>query len=185
MYACSNSCSHLHVQWIPGHCGIEGNEIADHYAKLGGEMIQTDVPIDLTTAKANVRRHARTHLWEPRLVHESIRGRVPPPPERDKEDGLSRRERTIMSQLRCDANSPILQSYLNKIGKADDDKCLNCGTSPDNLEHALWSCPAGDLHRHHLPMTNSRKVLWDFPVQVIAYLQDSGRLPRSAEQIPA
>ncbi|GFR65805.1 hypothetical protein ElyMa_005540500 [Elysia marginata] len=40
---------------------------------------------------------------------------IRPPPTRDKESGLSRRERVVLAQLRCNGKSPILQKYLYDI----------------------------------------------------------------------
>jgi len=33
------------LQWIPAHCGITGNEEADHLAKLGAQSEQPDVQV--------------------------------------------------------------------------------------------------------------------------------------------
>ena len=33
------------LQWIPSHCGITGNEEADHLAKLGAKSEQPDVQV--------------------------------------------------------------------------------------------------------------------------------------------
>ena len=33
------------LQWIPGHTEIQGNEIADQLAKIGGKKKQPEVPL--------------------------------------------------------------------------------------------------------------------------------------------
>ncbi|GFU87737.1 hypothetical protein TNCV_1483881 [Trichonephila clavipes] len=42
---CARNCyrvclSTLSIQWIPGHCGVTGNEFADHPAKKGASIQQ-------------------------------------------------------------------------------------------------------------------------------------------------
>ena len=44
------------LQWIPAHCGINGNEMADKLAKRGAAMTQHDNPITL----AEKRRSSNT-----------------------------------------------------------------------------------------------------------------------------
>ena len=39
------------LQWIPAHCGTNGNEMADKLAKRGAAMTQHDNPITLAEKK--------------------------------------------------------------------------------------------------------------------------------------
>ena len=39
------------LQWIPAHCGINGNEMADKLARKGATMRQYDNPITLAEQK--------------------------------------------------------------------------------------------------------------------------------------
>ena len=59
----------VHLQWVPSHCGLVGNERADAIAKEASELDQTDAPLDVRT----VHRAARRRDW---------RGPVPPKPGR-------------------------------------------------------------------------------------------------------
>jgi ribonuclease HI len=54
----------LTIAWIPGHCNVLGNEVADQLAEEGSKMAQQETPVD-----------AATHE---RVVLHSIT--VPPPP---------------------------------------------------------------------------------------------------------
>ena len=50
---------HLTLQRVPGHSGIQGNEVAHCEANKGRNKDQSDVPIDLPTAKTAIRRQAK------------------------------------------------------------------------------------------------------------------------------
>jgi len=40
----------IHIQWIPAHCGLPGNTLADSEAKQRTTLPQSMVPIDMATA---------------------------------------------------------------------------------------------------------------------------------------
>ncbi|GFR98226.1 Gag-Pol polyprotein [Elysia marginata] len=102
----------LHVQWIPGHCGVDGNEEVTRLANQGQVLDQFDTAIDFASAKNVVRKHVLKTVWASQNIHKSQPTGIRPPPRRDKESGLTRRERVVLAQLRCNEKSPILQQYL-------------------------------------------------------------------------
>ena len=40
----------VHLQWVPSHCGIDGNERAYTVTKEAAALPQTQVPVDVRTA---------------------------------------------------------------------------------------------------------------------------------------
>ena len=54
--------STVYLQWIPSHCGIEGNERADTLAKRGASMIQPERCVSQGTAK-QILKSNRTIEW--------------------------------------------------------------------------------------------------------------------------
>ena len=70
----------IDVQFVPGHAGVEGNELADVMAEQGSKLPQVDVAIDLATAKAALFREMRRR-WK-----EDLQGK-PPAQGTNNEDG--------------------------------------------------------------------------------------------------
>ena len=94
---CRSKSAHFTIQWVPSHCGLGGNERADVLASAGTKLPQQRVPLDMNTAKAVVKRHCAV-AWKRELNHPvAIRllrdGIVSP----ERQYGLSRRERVILS----------------------------------------------------------------------------------------
>src|SRR5690606_25359208 len=70
----------LHIAWVPGHEGVEGNEIADTLAKEGAKQPADDSQFNYVSY-SNIRRLARAaayskwdELWEERRSGKSYRG---------------------------------------------------------------------------------------------------------------
>ena len=98
----------------------------------------------------------------------------PAPPVSEEELSLSRPYRTTLAQLRS-SFSPVLNSYLERIGRSPDNLCPSCRGAPHTTAH-LFSCPS---HPTSLVVLD----LWDRPCAV-AELLPTLDLPYSFPQLP-
>ncbi|BFY98463.1 hypothetical protein BsWGS_01503 [Bradybaena similaris] len=119
--------SQVALQWIPSHCGIAGNEIADTLSKTGSNQNQYSHPVDYKEAKTIIRNKCRTD-WKHRL---QIDNRL------DPIQLLSRHAQTTIFRLRT--GHCRLRSHLYRLGITHTDEC-NCGEGVQTPEHLLQDC---------------------------------------------
>ena len=145
-------CSSLSLQWIRGHSGIPGNELADHLAKKGSNSTPI-IPLGLP--KSLFKRELFDHNLGARLDSQSAFVSSNPlcsllicyasPRHLSFFKSLNRHNSRIMTAF-LDNKAPLL-SFLHKIGLVPSPICNYCtGVSQDNA-HILLSCPALDLQR--------------------------------------
>lgn len=139
---------HVVFQWVPGHCGLPGNEEAD---ELAGSLLQCGAPcrgtsdVDAAQAKTLIDLHMRRtwatltaveelgvpadHVWR-RCVGRAYAGGCPADPL------VSRRMQKELARLRA-GRSEWVAATSHEWGRCDSPGCPRCGAPLEDLEHLL------------------------------------------------
>lgn len=131
------------LQWLPGHCGILGNQKADEAARRGLEL-RTPRRIFFTKNDASAMTKVvvlaeRNRLWSLPEFHQAFLYCIDPYMRMRLPERLPRRLETLYHRLRL--NAAFTNSFLHRIGQTSNPYCDNCG-SPETIEHILLECSA-------------------------------------------
>ena len=166
----------VHLQWIPGHSSLPGNDLADSLAKAGASLDPSNISVSLTPLISSQRLSLYTS-WRRSVQSGFFQHQIPTvSPE---ELTLPRSARCALSRLRCNGHSTLLNSYLHRVGRAETPSCSNCGSESQDLSHLVLDCPVLDpLRRAIFGHTPSLLDLWSRPWGVARLLGFRGIDPR-------
>ena len=149
----------LYLQWIPSHCGIQGNERADMLAKREASMIQPEKCVSQSTVKKILKSNKSIewhNQWALNDKGRSMFNFVTKPNKKDPINYLKRKKQVVIFRLRT--NHIQLNSHLSRITKDHEPSCPLCGYREETVNHFLFDCPRlQDLRMQYLPTFPNRE----------------------------
>ena len=157
------------VLWIPGHCGIIGNEKADRLAKAAIFSDQTlECRVGYREYFPILRQSLREYfnqLWSNYNPHTNLKEIKEEVGNWDTSRRQNRREEIVLCRLRL-GHSRLTHSYI--MDREPRPQCSRC-RSPLSIKHILIECPeytrqrtpiVTSCNQHQIPVT-LRSVLGD------------------------
>jgi hypothetical protein len=141
-------------QWVPGHAGVKGNEIADRLARSGSGQRFTGPEPFLGVSRQNIRKikswiEKHPALWHgpcgtQRQARELISG--PHLVIGARLLSFNRTQSRVVIGLLTGHNT--LRRHLHVMGISNDPPCRKCGTEEETSVHILFGCEALASLRH-------------------------------------
>lgn len=147
----------LTIQWVPGHCGLAGNDWADQEAKkVSANADVVRLPFartDTTALLSTILRHASASHWShPDNRHGRLH-RLDPDCKFRLPPGIQRNHATLFHRLRLGV--AFTRRYKHLIGVTSDPDCETCHV-PETISHVLCHCPRYAHPREQLARTLAR-----------------------------
>jgi ribonuclease HI/exonuclease III len=133
------------IQWVPGHCGIAGNELADKAAKEATSMDGPGKPVSFRAVSARVRettndpptKHQRTSL-----VYKHINQ------QREREI-TNKHDQVLLAKVRS-GHSTLFRKFIADHISPDcgiNTTCPRCDEGVDDLVHWMTQCQQSENRR--------------------------------------
>ena len=132
--------------WAPGHCGLSGNELADHHlAKLGAAETQPDNTHEPASRRALIiSRFCRP----PPILLERLKEVYTCLHDEQINTSFVKTERTDLAGFHS-GHHPALRRWQQLVGINEDSACRLCGEEVEYAEHVWLRCSAHLVERHH------------------------------------
>lgn len=139
LFRLKNINSEVRFMWVPAHRGIEGNEIADFYAKQATKMNNMmEIPYSKAEIKENIKKMIMEE-WQGNWIREEKGRHLYKIKEKvGKMENIQMCNRNqIISRMRMGHTG--LNSTLFIIGKHNTGMC-ECGKDRETVEHIVCRC---------------------------------------------
>ena len=131
----------LTLQWIPGHSGIQGNEIADHLAKEGTQKEHPNKPCTMNTTSMILKNNFKEewlYRWTVGTTGRVMYKEMTKPHKDDPINLLTRENQCTIFQFRT--GHCKLNYHLNRFNPQHPPMCRNCHHPYETVHHVLFDC---------------------------------------------
>lgn len=145
------------LQWLPGHCGISGNHLADDAARCAHDGAPTLlIPLSRVDAARELRHIAHNATlahWNSPLNSNHRPKNLKSLLQKQLPSKISRRDATMLCRLWTGV--AFTKSFSHRIGMADSSMCESCNCI-ETIEHLLCHCAQFDEDRRTLQCALNR-----------------------------
>jgi ribonuclease HI len=151
-------------QWIPSHCDVPGNELADEAAKDAAKMRGTGRQISLASSRSLVKKcipvpppqHVRSKLVYSKMTSKSDAG------------VNTRHDQVLLARIRSGWDLRFAATR-HRFNNEEDPSCPRCGAESEDIEHWLLRCPGTLAAKQAIfgVSTVTLDVLTEFPERAI------------------